>query len=191
MDRPARHRRITAGWLRAISGRITSFQAPRADPARQLGFAACARQDHRLPLTYRQRRWDSTALEASRRAGRGSDLAAAAGRMSARVVGPLHRRNTNKADPVGRSSHDSAGPIHAVLSKAGDGRPVGRILGAPLSLVDYDFWLRALARSPGASLRQGIAYYRWHSPTRVSAVKWRRYWARSRRPAGFRTIRSS
>jgi hypothetical protein len=40
--------------------------------------------------------------------------------------------------------------------------------------MDYDFWLRALALTRRiVRVPEVLAYYRWHSPSQVSAVKWR------------------
>jgi glycosyltransferase involved in cell wall biosynthesis len=65
-------------------------------------------------------------------------------------------------------------PIHAALVKRSLVDRLGGFSERRFSSMDYDFWLRALALTRRiVRVSECLAYYRWHGPAQVSAVKWR------------------
>lgn len=65
-------------------------------------------------------------------------------------------------------------PIHGALLKRTVVVRLGGFSVRRFSSMDYDFWLRTLALTRNiVRVPEVLAYYRWHGPGQVSAVKWR------------------
>jgi hypothetical protein len=79
-----------------------------------------------------------------------------------------------KEDPVAHFLRTCPWPIHAALIRRGIVDRLGGFSERRFSSMDYDFWLRALALTRRfVRVPEVLAYYRWHGPGQVSAVKWR------------------
>lgn len=77
-------------------------------------------------------------------------------------------------DPVDAFIRTCPWPIHAALVKRSLVDRLGGFSERRYSSMDYDFWLRALALSRCfARVPEVLAFYRWHGPNQVSAIKWR------------------
>ena len=122
--------------------------------------------------------WESTALEKLHAAlvGANADLAycgwqnVGAGVTSEPYVPPEYE----KADPVEGFMRGCPWPIHAALVRRSVAQRLGGFSERRFSAMDYDFWLRALALTRNiVRVPEVLAYYRWHGPSQISAVKWR------------------
>jgi glycosyltransferase involved in cell wall biosynthesis len=169
---------IAAGVAKRYPERLTLLHASRVGPypARNLGLQS-ARGEF-IAFLDADDWWEPTALEKLHAAlvGARVDIAycgwqnVGEGVTSEPYVPPEYEQ----ADPVGAFLRTTPWPIHAALVKRAvvdqlDGFSVRRF-----SSMDYDFWLRALALTRRiARVPEVLAYYRWHSATQVSAVKWR------------------
>jgi len=169
---------IAAGLAERYSGRITLLHARRAGPypARNLGLQS-ARGEF-IAFLDADDWWDSTALEKLHTAlvGPRADLAycgwqnVGEGVTSEPYVPPEYEQ----ADPVEAFLRTTPWPIHAALVKRAVVDQLGGFSVRRFSSMDYDFWLRALALTRSiVRVPEVLAYYRWHSPSQVSAVKWR------------------
>ena len=79
-----------------------------------------------------------------------------------------------QADPVETFLRTTPWPIHAALVKRAVVDQLGGFSTRRFSSMDYDFWLRAIALTRRiVRVPEVLAYYRWHGPGQVSAVKWR------------------
>jgi glycosyltransferase involved in cell wall biosynthesis len=77
-------------------------------------------------------------------------------------------------DPVEGFMRGCPWPIHAALVRRSVAERLRGFSERRFSSMDYDFWLRALALTPKiVRVPEVLAYYRWHGPSQVSAVKWR------------------
>lgn len=65
-------------------------------------------------------------------------------------------------------------PIHGALLKRSVVDQLRGFSVRRFSSMDYDFWLRTVALTRNiVRVPEVLAYYRWHGPGQVSAVKWR------------------
>ena len=65
-------------------------------------------------------------------------------------------------------------PIHAALVRKAVIDGVGGFSTRRFTSMDYDLWLRILATSRKiARVPEVLAFYRWHGPGQISALKWR------------------
>jgi glycosyltransferase involved in cell wall biosynthesis len=79
-----------------------------------------------------------------------------------------------KDDPIEGFLRGCPWPIHAALVRHSVVQRLGAFSERRFSSMDYDFWLRALVLTRAiVRVPEVLAYYRWHGPTQVSAVKWR------------------
>jgi GT2 family glycosyltransferase len=77
-------------------------------------------------------------------------------------------------DPVAAFVRTCPWPIHAALIKKDLVDHLGGFSERRFSSMDYDFWLRALAKTRNiVRVPEVLAFYRWHGQGQVSAVKWR------------------
>jgi glycosyltransferase involved in cell wall biosynthesis len=122
--------------------------------------------------------WESTALEKLHAAlvRAGADLAycgwqnVGAGIMAEPYLPPEYE----KGDSVEGFMRGCPWPIHAALLRRSVAERLRGFSERRFSSMDYDFWLRALALTRNiVRVPEVLAYYRWHGPTQVSAVKWR------------------
>jgi hypothetical protein len=109
-------------------------------------------------------------------AASGADLAycgwqnVGAGVTAAPYVPPAYE----KADAVEAFLRACPWPIHAALLRRTLVRQLDGFSERRFSSMDYDFWLRALALTNNmVRVPEVLAYYRWHGPEQISAVKWR------------------
>lgn len=92
------------------------------------------------------------------------------GITAAPFVPPEYERE----DPIEGFLRGCPWPIHAALVKKDLVDRLGGFSERRFSSMDYDFWLRALALTRSiVRVPEVLAYYRWHGPAQVSAVKWR------------------
>jgi glycosyltransferase involved in cell wall biosynthesis len=69
---------------------------------------------------------------------------------------------------------DCPWPIHGVLVRKSIIDAVGGFSERYFSAMDYDIWIRLLAVTKKmVQVPEVLAFYRWHSPNQVSAVRWR------------------
>ena len=122
--------------------------------------------------------WQPTALQNLHAAlsGANADLAYCGwqnvgdGVTSAPYVPPQYE----EGDPVERFMRGCPWPIHAALVRRSVVERLGGFSERRFSAMDYDFWLRALALTRNiVRVPEVLAYYRWHGPSQISAVKWR------------------
>jgi len=122
--------------------------------------------------------WESMALEKLHAAlvGANADLAycgwqnVGEGVISEPYVPPEYEKN----DPVDGFMRGCPWPIHAALLRRSVAERLGGFSERRFSSMDYDFWLRALALTRNiVRVPEVLAYYRWHGPSQISAVKWR------------------
>ena len=169
---------IAAGLAERYSGRITLLHAPRAGPypARNLGLQS-ARGEF-IAFLDADDWWEPTALGKLHAAlvGARADIAycgwqnVGEGVTSEPYVPPEYEQ----ADPVEAFLRTTPWPIHAALVRRAVVDQLGGFSVRRFSSMDYDFWLRALALTRSiVRAPEVLAYYRWHSPSQVSAVKWR------------------
>jgi glycosyltransferase involved in cell wall biosynthesis len=77
-------------------------------------------------------------------------------------------------DPVEHFLRSCPWPIHAALVRREVIDAVAGFSERLFSSMDYDLWLRILARTRKvARVPTVLAYYRWHSNGQISKVKWR------------------
>jgi glycosyltransferase involved in cell wall biosynthesis len=77
-------------------------------------------------------------------------------------------------DPVAHFLRSCPWPIHAALVKRLVVERVGGFSERRFASMDYDFWLRALAKTRRIKrVPEVLAFYRWHHLGQISAVKWR------------------
>jgi glycosyltransferase involved in cell wall biosynthesis len=122
--------------------------------------------------------WEPTALETLHAAlsTSNADLAycgwqnVGEGVTSAPFVPPEYEKD----DPVEGFLRGCPWPIHAALVRRSLVERLGGFSERRFSSMDYDFWLRALEVTRAiVRVPEVLAYYRWHGPAQVSAVKWR------------------
>ncbi len=122
--------------------------------------------------------WESTALEKLHAAliRANADLAycgwqnVGEGMTSEPYVPPEYE----KGDPVDGFMRGCPWPIHAALIRRSVAERLSGFSERRFSSMDYDFWLRALALTRNiVRVPEVLAYYRWHGPSQISAVKWR------------------
>jgi GT2 family glycosyltransferase len=122
--------------------------------------------------------WDSTALEKLHGAlveGQ-ADLAYCGWRNVGQgtTVEPYVPPPYEQADAIEAFLRTTPWPIHAALVRRALVDQLGGFSVRRFSSMDYDFWLRALALTRSiVRVPEVLAYYRWHSPGQISAVKWR------------------
>jgi len=77
-------------------------------------------------------------------------------------------------DPVALFLKSCPWPIHAALSRRSVLDQVQGFSTRLFSSMDYDLWLRVLARSRRmVRVAEVLAFYRWHGQGQISSVKWR------------------
>jgi len=159
-------------------GRLTLLHARRVGPypARNLGLQH-ARGEF-IAFLDADDWWEPTTLEKLHAAlvGADADLAYCGwqnigeGVISEPYVPPEYE----KSDPIEGFMRGCPWPIHAALAKRGVADRLGGFSERRFSSMDYDFWLRALALTRNiVRVPEVLAYYRWHGPSQISAVKWR------------------
>jgi glycosyltransferase involved in cell wall biosynthesis len=158
--------------------RVTLLHAPQVGPypARNLGL----RHAHGEFIAFLDADdwWDSTALEKLHRAlveGR-ADLAYCGWRNVGQgmTAEPYVPPPYEQADAIEAFLRTTPWPIHAALVRRALVDQLGGFSVRRFSSMDYDFWLRALALTRSiVRVPEVLAYYRWHSPGQISAVKWR------------------
>jgi glycosyltransferase involved in cell wall biosynthesis len=169
---------IEAGLAQQHRGRLALLHARRIGPypARNLGLQR-ARGEF-VAFLDGDDWWESTALERLHAAldGANADLAycgwqnVGEGVRSQPYVPPEYE----KGDPVEGFLRGCPWPIHAALVKRNIVDRLGGFSERRFSSMDYDFWLRALALTRNiVRVPEVLAYYRWHGPDQISAVKWR------------------
>ena len=122
--------------------------------------------------------WERTALEKLHRAlvGARADLAYCGWRNVGRGMTsePYIPPPYEQGDTIESFLRTTPWPIHAALVKRAVVDELGGFSVRRFSSMDYDFWLRALAFTRSiVRVPEVLAYYRWHSPNQISAVKWR------------------
>jgi hypothetical protein len=169
---------IAAGLARKYSERVTLLQSQRLGPypARNLGLQR-ARGEF-IAFLDADDWWAPTALAKLHAALVGARADAAycgwqnvgEGVKSEPYVPPSYEQT----DAVEAFLRATPWPIHAALVKRTVVDQLGGFSVRRFSSMDYDFWLRLLALTRSiVRVPEVLAYYRWHGPNQVSAVKWR------------------
>lgn len=79
-----------------------------------------------------------------------------------------------EGDPVASFLKGCPWPIHAALTKTDVIRSVNGFSERRFASMDYDFWLRILARTRNiVRVPEVLAFYRWHGSDQISSIKWR------------------
>jgi GT2 family glycosyltransferase len=79
-----------------------------------------------------------------------------------------------KEDPIAAFLKSCPWPIHAALIRRSVLTAVGGFSERLFSSMDYDLWLRILARTRNiVRVPAVLAYYRWHDKGQISATRWR------------------
>lgn len=164
--------------LRGYGDRIRLIEQPNAGPypARNAGLAA-ARGDF-IAFLDADDWWEPHALERMHDAivANRADVAycgwqnVGKGVVAAPHVPPAYEQQ----DAVAHFVRSCPWPIHGALLKRTVVDQLGGFSVRRFSSMDYDFWLRTLALTRNiVRVPEVLAFYRWHGPGQVSAVKWR------------------
>ena len=168
--------RVAATLAAQYSGRVTLLHTPRLGPypARNLGLQK-ARGEF-IAFLDADDWWEPTALEKLHAAliGARADIAYCGWQNVGNAVTaePFVPPPYEQADAIEAFLRTTPWPIHAALVKKAIVDQLGGFSVARFSSMDYDFWLRALALTRRiVRVPEVLAYYRWHGPNQVSAVK--------------------
>jgi glycosyltransferase involved in cell wall biosynthesis len=167
---------IAAGLAERNAGRITLLHTPRTGPYPARNLALQRARGEFIAFLDADDWWASTALETLHAAlvGARADLAycgwqnVGEGVTSEPYVPPPYEQ----ADAVDAFLHTTPWPIHAALVKRAIVDQLGGFSVRCFSSMDYDFWLRVLALTRNiVRVPEVLAFYRWHGPNQISAVK--------------------
>ncbi len=167
---------IGASLAQRYSGRVTLLHTRRAGPYPARNLALQSARGEFVAFLDADDWWESTALEKLHGAlvGARADIAycgwqnVGEGVTSEPYVPPPYEQT----DAIEAFLRTTPWPIHAALIKRAIVDQLGGFSVSRFSSMDYDFWLRALALTRRiVRVPEVLAYYRWHGPSQVSAVK--------------------